>query len=330
MKGVGLMYFHFIVVLRFIAMLLITNSHYDKVWPISAFATGGSLGNVLFFAITGFCISYKNEKFINWIKKKVKRIYPQTIIVSIIMFIIIDNKIYSIVDIIKIFIYPTQFWFISCIMLFYTLWFFINKYFKNYIIRIYILSIVMYFTIYVGVLDTSNWVIENSSQFKWIYYFIIMMSGYTLRINLDKFKVFAMRNKKMLEIGLVFSIILYFLFKILISKYDLFMHLQFITHIISFIFMICCFSVGINNESKLKQYNDSKVFNMITLLGNLTLEIYLVQTLIIRLFSSVIFPLNFILITGLIVTSAIILKRLSNYIFDYISKFNFLRSVVWK
>ena len=46
-----------IVYLRVIATFLITNSHFKNIWPISALASGGLLGDILFFAISGYCLS---------------------------------------------------------------------------------------------------------------------------------------------------------------------------------------------------------------------------------------------------------------------------------
>jgi peptidoglycan/LPS O-acetylase OafA/YrhL len=43
--------------LRFVAIWLITNSYLDKRYPVSAMATGGQLGNSLFFMLSGFGVA---------------------------------------------------------------------------------------------------------------------------------------------------------------------------------------------------------------------------------------------------------------------------------
>ena len=43
--------YYFINCLRALAAVLITNSHYTNVYPISIIANGGLLGDILFFAI---------------------------------------------------------------------------------------------------------------------------------------------------------------------------------------------------------------------------------------------------------------------------------------
>ena len=49
--------FSFVVYIKSLACLLITNSHFNRIWPISAMATGGAIGNALFFMVAGFCLS---------------------------------------------------------------------------------------------------------------------------------------------------------------------------------------------------------------------------------------------------------------------------------
>lgn len=44
-------------ILKFIACLAITNSHFDVVYgPLSPIATGGAIGDILFFFASGFTI----------------------------------------------------------------------------------------------------------------------------------------------------------------------------------------------------------------------------------------------------------------------------------
>ncbi len=46
----------FINYLKLIATALITNSHFSDIWPISALASGGLLGNIIFFAVSGYLL----------------------------------------------------------------------------------------------------------------------------------------------------------------------------------------------------------------------------------------------------------------------------------
>lgn len=55
--------YSFIHYLRTIATVLITNSHYSHIWPIADLAAGGLIGNILFFAVSGFCLFNIKENF---------------------------------------------------------------------------------------------------------------------------------------------------------------------------------------------------------------------------------------------------------------------------
>lgn len=50
--------------IRFIATLLITNSHYDKLYPqgFSFLSTGGMIGNALFFWVSGYTLYFSLKK----------------------------------------------------------------------------------------------------------------------------------------------------------------------------------------------------------------------------------------------------------------------------
>jgi peptidoglycan/LPS O-acetylase OafA/YrhL len=49
--------FLFIILIRALAAIVITNAHYTGVYPTDLIANGGLLGDVLFFSVSGFCIS---------------------------------------------------------------------------------------------------------------------------------------------------------------------------------------------------------------------------------------------------------------------------------
>lgn len=65
-------------ILKFFAALLITNSHMELLYgKYSAFATGGAIGDVLFFFCSGFTLFLgRMGRFDNWYKRRINRIYP--------------------------------------------------------------------------------------------------------------------------------------------------------------------------------------------------------------------------------------------------------------
>lgn len=65
-------------ILKFFAALLITNSHMELLYgKYSVFATGGAIGDVLFFFCSGFTLFLSRMgRFDNWYKRRINRIYP--------------------------------------------------------------------------------------------------------------------------------------------------------------------------------------------------------------------------------------------------------------
>ena len=55
--GTVITMFGFVIYLKALATILITNSHFDTIYPISQSSMGGSIGNSIFFWVSGFCLS---------------------------------------------------------------------------------------------------------------------------------------------------------------------------------------------------------------------------------------------------------------------------------
>ena len=53
MKSTTKRHYEFLNLLRVFAVFLVFNSHCDALYPVSALATGGAMGNALFFVISG-------------------------------------------------------------------------------------------------------------------------------------------------------------------------------------------------------------------------------------------------------------------------------------
>ena len=86
-------YMNAVTVVKIIAALLITNSHFDGLYPsgMSALATGGMIGNALFFFISGYTLYFSINRITNkkdclaWFSRRVFRIYPSVWIFSILL-----------------------------------------------------------------------------------------------------------------------------------------------------------------------------------------------------------------------------------------------------
>jgi peptidoglycan/LPS O-acetylase OafA/YrhL len=82
----------FITFLRALAACFITNAHYTGIYPTDLIANGGLIGDVLFFAVSGYCLfNVKYELsvkgFAGWYGKRIWRVYPPVLIMTAIFMI---------------------------------------------------------------------------------------------------------------------------------------------------------------------------------------------------------------------------------------------------
>ena len=303
--------------LRFIAIVLITNSHLDSLYPIPALGTGGSIGNALFFMLSGYGIflSEKNQSrpFLSWYKRRIVRIYPSVIMATVLL-IIIPLKVWTewaFMDYIKMLIWPTAYWFISALMVFYVIFFFILKMknYKYFLTGIFIL-IIPYLFFYITMVDLSRYSIEGPSYFKWLFYLQTMFFGGYMAGR----EKFVKTNFIKDGLALVLVIGLYYGILNLMNK-GCGWQFQAVTHLLMFPILFLFLRVS---ESDLitSLMNTKYIGAAISLLAGLTLEIYLLQYAVYShsIIQSILFPLNIITFWIVVIILSFILNRVSRFI----------------
>ena len=108
-----------ISLIRVIAMALILLSHSDKLFPpaISFIATGGALGNELFFFVGGYLFSCEHG-FLKTTWKRFIRLYLPTYMMTVVLFMlgrIQLNEFTTPIAWFQLMIWPSSFWFVSAI-----------------------------------------------------------------------------------------------------------------------------------------------------------------------------------------------------------------------
>ncbi len=302
----GKVFFVFIALLRTLATCLITNTHYGAIYPISQLAVGGLIGDVLFFSVSGFCLMRPTkENFLKWYGHRLSRIYPSVILVGLIMWAIDRNEIHSFGDFVSGLIYPTYYHFIASIVLLYILFYPIAKYpvLQKKIPYIMLGVAALWILYYIFFFDKSSRLDVAALPITRFLFFECMLLGAYIKTNLERF---INKNNWKKWVCVVCSLVLYFLSKLIIDKYQL-MKLQFV--IILLIFWVGASLViafcGINERlSRL-----TIVVKTAEFLAGLTLEIYIIQGALIDTFETIIFPLNFLITTLSIVGVAWIINK---------------------
>lgn len=297
----------YVTVLRAIAAILITNAHYTGVYPVEIIANGGLLGDVIFFAVSGFCIYNIKDNFINWYKKRVFRIYPTVWIITTLYLVLGFYKLGN-MNIFQYMIYPTYYHFVASIIVLYIIYYIIikgkktNEHLSIVMIGIFVLQLFIYIFIY----DKSYYHIDmvREPMIRFLFLESMLLGAFFRKrmentINKNKFKNWIMA-------GIFF--VLYFASKLILSK-NILVEYQIINQIILFILLYYIFKVFAGMNNKLEKL-PIKVKDSIQFIAKITLEIYLVQYEIIPIFKDIIFPLNWIIITVSIVAVAYALHKL--------------------
>ncbi len=302
--------------LRFFAALLITNSHIGPLYPpsLQVLSTGGALGNSLFFFCSGFALylSNRNIGFYPWIIRRFTRIYPSLWIFMLACYSLGIER-YNIIDIIV----PT-FWFLQAILVFYILFFYTVKHFDKHLGKIGVLMIFPLLITYFS-MKNNGWVIENVERnhfLHWYFYYAIMLLG-----------AFTARKKQWLQNKLKIGYTLIFLIAILTIYYGLKIYilhtsnpiycLQLILPIFlaAFAYYTFKFCQWLALHIKIKS-----IKAVVPFVANLTLDIYIVQFVIMGYFAQYKFPYGFVGALIAIFLAATLLHKVSDYATKYLRR----------
>ena len=293
----------FITVLRALSASIITNAHYEDIYPIRAIANGGLVGDVLFFMISGYCLyNDKNEfsigNFFGWYGKRLRRLYPPVIIVTLIYTIIGRYKIDGFKTFINYYLFPTFYHFIASMVILYIPYYFIstlkalNRHLKLVILFVAIIWILLYVIAY----DKSVYHIDNVYEPMVRFLFMeSMLIGAWFRQNDGKYRNKPVRG---LPVITLFTFVLYCFTKVLFTHRPELSGFQFVNQLTIIAFAYCFFRVLIAYDEKLT-HMPCGIKRGISFIAGITLEIYVVQYVLIDI---VIerhwpFPLNWIVVT---------------------------------
>lgn len=302
--------------LRFIAILLITNSHLDKLYPVPAMSTGGQLGNSLFFMLSGFGLaaSYrrKGDVFFPWLQRRLARIYPSVLLVALTAAVVTGAVFeWGVTDYVRHLLWPTEYWFVAAIVCFYVPFFWLMKLrSKAVFLQFIALLFLPYFYFYLTTLDLSHFSIEEGGYFKWIFYFQIMLLGGFLANRDDATKPIISTGWN--TVLLVLFVVVYFGIKLMVAK-GVLTELQFLIHWLTFPLMVLslfAMDTHLVKETIMK----SGAAPFIALVAGATLEIYLLQKYVYgnSFVSTLAFPGNVAVFWPAVIAGAILIAWVSS------------------
>ena len=317
-----------IEMLKAIAALLVMNSHMDAMYGEYSFlGTGGAIGDALFFFCSGYALflSSREENFFNWYKRRIQRIYPSVLVVSLIgASYIMDQYHYS------IFADMGTSWFIMCIFLYYALLYPIKRYAADHIryvmLAVVVIIILWYFII--GVEPKSAGNIYGATYFKWSVYFLFMLFGAICgrcRVEPERLDIFHLRRTPNVFVsigGVIISVVAFYAIftytgrDLRLEPYQLFS----IIPLMSTCWFLWRFA---NTEFSVMMMHSKSIGYPLRFIGGLCLEILIGQAFIFTTRLNHIFPWNIPLIMIGVVLFAYIIRTLSRLLLQSFQKENY-------
>ena len=305
----------FITFLRAVAACLITNAHYTDVYPLEIIANGGLIGDIIFFAVSGYCLVSCKGNFAKWYGKRVWRIYLPVVLMTAIYMILGFYSIAGNRGFIWWYLYPTYYHFIASIIILYIPFYIIMKIpqFKKRVPLIMAIIAGAYLLVYIIFYDKTYYHIDTVREPMIRFLFMeSMLLGAYFKMNDEKFR------NKFSWISLVMTVLCfggYFASKMVFTKITSVSFLQIFNQLIVFAFLYFVFRLFAGMDARLEKM-PKWVKGCITFVSTITLEIYLVQYVLIDLLRNVLpFPLNWLVLTAAIVAAAFVLHTVCRGIY---------------
>lgn len=287
-------------ILKFFAALLITNSHMELLYgKYSLLATGGAIGDVLFFFCSG-CTLFLGRmgRFDNWYKRRINRIYPTVFAWAILGAFLFNQKVsmdYTIIH--------GGGWFVTCIMIYYVVLYFIQRFMLHHLKWVFGAVGLICIIWYVMIERPADYNMYGNTYFKWCHYFLFMLLGAIMGISQKQWN-FHLKTDLM---KLISSTVIYYIILFAGKKYVIISELQIVSLIpllaIVFYFYKVC------SSRTLKLWYSHKIMGwIISFVGGLCLEIYLVQYTLFTDKMNNIFPLNIPIMFIIILAVAYLLR----------------------
>ncbi|MBQ9735292.1 MAG: acyltransferase [Clostridia bacterium] len=294
----------FITFLRAIATCLITNSHYTGIYPTDLIANGGLLGDVVFFAVSGYCLYHVKGNFFRWYGKRVWRCYLPVILITA-FYMILGFYSLETHSALWWYVYPTYYHFVASIVVLYVPFFVVMKidFLRKHIPLLMIGIGVVYLILYVFVYDKSFYHIDNVREpfIRFLFMECMLLGAYfkqnDARIR-NHFSWWYLVVTGILFVG-------YFASKLLFSRHTALAQVQIINQFVIFTLLVFLMESFSGLDGKLSKL-PNPIKKLLTFLANITLEIYVVQYVLIDLIRDLglVFPINWIVLTASIIAAA--------------------------
>lgn len=294
-------------IVKFIAVLLIINSHADIMYPyLSVLATGGAIGDCLFLFVSGYTLFLGGiRRFDNYYKRRICRIYP-SVFAALMFTHIIEGK------------YEFELHnllggeFIQAIMIYYILLYFIRKYAYKYkthfVVVVFIATLIVYILWFPYKYETSERGMYGIlTPFRWLPYFAYMLMGAIMGMR-NNHKVYERGWSNLIK--LICCLIVFYGIQFIAKRYSVIAPLQIVTllplaGIVIYLYKWC------KSRFWNKIYRHRIIGKVIFVVSGLCLESYLIQGCLFTDRMNGIWPFNIVIITVVILVCSYLVRCVS-------------------
>ncbi len=305
----------FITVLRALATCLITNSHYTGVYPTDLIANGGLIGDILFFAVSGYCLYNVRLSFPRWYGRRLWRILLPVWIATAV-FMALGAYSLAAMPWYRWYLYPTYYHFVASILVLYIPFYIIMKipFLQTRLPWVMggIAAVALF--VYVFLYDRSYYHIDTVREpFIRFLFMESMLLGAYFRQNDNHFR-HTTRNGRFWLLSIV-CFGAYFASKIAFSRVTGISQWQILNYVTIFALLYCLFRAFAGADTALEKMPRT-LKSVLSFLADRTLEIYLVQYVLIEWLRPLFgFPLNWLVLTATILVAASLLHLLCQWIY---------------
>ena len=286
---------------KFMALFLVLNSHMGDCYPQYQFlATGGAVGDALFFFASGFTLflGSRGGRFDEWYKRRIKRIYPSLIAVAI-LGVLVFGRNDSFGDV----IIAKRYWFVQCIFVLYPLLYLAKKYVSRHNVFLCVLTIIIMSVF--PLLFNGESMFWGGGYYRWAVFLLFMLLGAIIGKERERVKQL---NVWLVLIMIIACVLGWYGTVFLLAKSSL--QVLSILPMMGVVFSTYCLGRSLPFEQLL----NSKFGVVIISIGALCLESYLIQKMIITSDWNSLFPWNIPIIMLLVLIASYVAKVLANLI----------------
>ena len=299
--------------LKFMAVILITNSHMGMLYPdaLQYLATGGAIGDGLFFFCSGYLLMMgKACDFFNWYKRRINRIFPTVFANAIVVILVLGKD-----PTLKSVIINGGGWFVKAILVFYAVFWFVKHFLSERMWLAYTIDSIIILVWFIWFYEKDiNPTFAGVDYLRWPCFFMIMLMGASA-FRMEKQKMLEQRGCIQYLILLIPLLAFYYGYQYLENRYLLLKDLQIVLLPALMGVIWCIYRIG-SNEKVLKCYRYRFLYWPAYIISACCLEIYLSQLWCLDIGRQIIqyFPLNVIATFILLLIVAYLLKVFSNFL----------------